>query len=309
MREAGLSDVALQKLEENSTHIVDKVAYMETRGKLLMDLEQPKQAEHVWRALLDRNPECLEYYSMLLTCMAINDSPKAQLAMLDELAEKHKKAAAPRRLALYLVEGEELRRRLHEWMIPMLRKGAPSLFASLVPLYAYPKKIAVIESVITGYINKMDDEGYENVSLGGSAEIEPPTTALWLYVLAAQHFDRIHAVQLALHYIERAIQHTPTVVENLMLKARIYKPVLFRAVLFRSSSIPCEFNTVVPPNSPNNFKNNETFTIIYLQIQYAEPCEVLLHTGLVICTHGRFRFRTTYTAYQLDESQRSPLLE
>lgn len=144
--------------------------------------------------------------------------------MLDGLAEKFKRAAAPRRLALYLVEGEELRRRLHEWMIPMLRKGAPSLFASLVPLYKYPQKQAVIESLITEYVKKMDDEGYGNVSLDGKdSECEPPTTALWLYVLAAHHFDRCGMTQLALNYIERAIQHTPTVVENYMLKARIYK--------------------------------------------------------------------------------------
>ncbi|CAO4368453.1 unnamed protein product [Caenorhabditis nigoni] len=224
MREAGQPDVALQKLEENAAHIVDKVAYMETRANLLMDLEQPKQAEHVWRALIQRNPECLEYYDMLQTCMGIKENPKAQLAMLDALAEKYEKAAAPRRLALYLVEGEELRRRLHEWMIPMLRKGAPSLFASLVPLYKYPQKIAVIESLINEYVNKMDDEGYGNVNLeGNSAECEPATTALWLYVLAAYHYDRVHMVQLALNHIDRAIQHTPTVVENYMLKARIYK--------------------------------------------------------------------------------------
>ncbi|CAI2349831.1 unnamed protein product [Caenorhabditis sp. 36 PRJEB53466] len=223
MREAGLPDVALQKLEENSTHIVDKVAYMETRANLLMDLEQPRQAEHVWRALIDRNPECLEYYSMLESCMSINGNPKAQLAMLDGLAEKYKRAAAPQRLALYLVEGEELRHRLHEWIIPMLRKGAPSLFASLVPLYSFPQKIAVIESLINEFVNKMDDEGYGNVSLDGNSEAEPPTTALWLYILSAQHYDRIQMVQLALNYVERAIQHTPTVVENLILKARIYK--------------------------------------------------------------------------------------
>uniref|UniRef100_A0A1I7UK25 TPR_REGION domain-containing protein n=1 Tax=Caenorhabditis tropicalis TaxID=1561998 RepID=A0A1I7UK25_9PELO len=227
MREAGQPDVALQKLEENSTHIVDKVAYMETRANLLMDLEQPKQAEHVWRSLLDRNPECLEYYDMLQTCMGIkgSESAKAQLAMLDALAEKYQKAAAPRRLALYLVEGDELRRRLHEWMVPMLRKGAPSLFASLVPLYKYPKKVEVIESLINTYVNRMVNEGYDKVCLDDQSNnaCEPPTTALWLYVLAAHHYDRRQNTTLALEYIERAIQHSPTVVENHMLKARIYK--------------------------------------------------------------------------------------
>lgn len=79
MREAGLPDVALQKLEENSTHIVDKVAYMETRANLLMDLEQPKQAENVWRALIERNPDSLEYYDMLEKCMGIKGKETAEI--------------------------------------------------------------------------------------------------------------------------------------------------------------------------------------------------------------------------------------
>lgn len=38
------------------------------------------------------------------------------------------RATTPRRLALYLTEGEELRRRLAAWLISGLRKGVPSLF-------------------------------------------------------------------------------------------------------------------------------------------------------------------------------------
>ncbi|CAB3402235.1 unnamed protein product [Caenorhabditis bovis] len=223
LRESGQIDVALQKLEENAAHIVDRAVYMETRAQLLMDLDQPRQAENVWRQLIDRNPDCLEYYTKLVECTGVQDDEAARLELFDDIAEKHKRALAPRRLALYIVEGKQLRNRLHAWMTPMLRKGAPSLFASLLPLYKFPDKVAVIESLINEYVKKMDDEGYNNVSLDDNNEIEPPSTALWLYVLAAQHFDRIGNIQLALNYIERAIQHTPTLVENLMLKARIYK--------------------------------------------------------------------------------------
>lgn len=226
IRESGQPDVALQKLEENSTHIVDKVSYMEARANLLMDLEQPKQAEHVWRALIERNPECLEYYKMLQICMGVTDSEstKAQLAMYDSLAEKYTRAAAPRRLALYLVEGEELRRRLLEWILPMLRKGAIALFLTLRPLYANPQKAAVIESLINEMIKKMEDEGYSNLILDEkTGEPEEPSVACWLYVLAAHHYDHMNMVQLSLNYIDRAIQHTPTILEFYLAKARFYK--------------------------------------------------------------------------------------
>ncbi|CAI5444592.1 unnamed protein product [Caenorhabditis angaria] len=223
LREAGRFKDALHALEQNSTHIADRVAYQEIRGTLLMELGHFEEAQKVWKQLLDRNPESLEYYNQLEACLRINGNEKDKLKMYDDLAKRFPRAAAPRRLALYMVEGEELRTRLHSWIVPMIRKGAPSLFASLVPLYEFPKKVEVIETLINEFVKKMDDEGYNNVSLEENGEIEPPSTALWLYVLAAQHFDRVGNVQLALNYIERAYQHTPTLVENLMLKARIYK--------------------------------------------------------------------------------------
>lgn len=38
LRESGQLELALSKLEENASQIVDRVAYMETRGKLIVVL-------------------------------------------------------------------------------------------------------------------------------------------------------------------------------------------------------------------------------------------------------------------------------
>ncbi|CAD6197579.1 unnamed protein product [Caenorhabditis auriculariae] len=225
IRESGQLDVALQTLEENSIAIVDRVAYMETRGNLLMQLGQLDKSEQVWRSLIDRNPENNLYYDKLEECLGLQEKGNTErLALYDELGQKYKKASVPKRVALNLVEGEQFRERLLDWMTPFLRKGAPSLFTSLVPLYAFPEKVAIIEGLINELVKKFEDEGYNNVSLDASeTEHEPPTTALWLYLLAAQHYDRVSNTSLALSFVDRAIQHTPTLVENLMLKARIYK--------------------------------------------------------------------------------------
>lgn len=56
---------------------------------------------------------------------------------------------------------------------------------------------------------------------------ESPTTILWLYYLLAQHYDKLGLVQQALLYIDKAIQHTPTLIELYMIKAKIHKVVLF----------------------------------------------------------------------------------
>ena len=58
---------------------------------------------------------------------------------------------------------------------------------------------------------------------GDMESMESPTTALWLYLLIAQHYDKIGQFQVALKFVDRAEAHTPTLIETLMIKAKIYK--------------------------------------------------------------------------------------
>jgi len=59
-------------------------------------------------------------------------------------------------------------------------------------------------------------------------ELESPTTLLWTYYYLAQHFDELRetsetATDRALGYINTAINHTMTLIELFLVKARIYK--------------------------------------------------------------------------------------
>ncbi|KAK5978049.1 NMDA receptor-regulated protein 1 [Trichostrongylus colubriformis] len=224
--EAGQLEEALSKLEENAAVIVDKVTYMERRGSILMDLGRMEDAEKVYRQLIDRNPENISYYDRLETCLGLGEGApiSERVAMYDSFAERHKRAAAPRRQPLYLLEGFELSRRLDDWIIKGLRKGVPSLFKNLVPLYNNPAKVAIIEQLLLDYVKKVENNGYRGGSFhGDEEEMESPTSALWLYLLIAQHFDRVGNIPVALKYAECAFAHTPTLIETLMIKAKIYK--------------------------------------------------------------------------------------
>jgi peptide alpha-N-acetyltransferase len=83
LRESGQLQLALEKLEENSAHIVDRLSYMEIRGgmktraltmpiigDLLIQLGKWDAAEKVYWQLIDRNPENLDYYNRLERCRA-----------------------------------------------------------------------------------------------------------------------------------------------------------------------------------------------------------------------------------------------
>ena len=71
-----------------------------------------------------------------------------------------------------------------------------------------------------------------NYILGG--ELEPPTAILWVYHFLAQHFDYLRDSKRAMEYINKALEHTPTLIEAYMVKARIYKVLTF----FPAYSVP-----------------------------------------------------------------------
>ena len=54
-------------------------------------------------------------------------------------------------------------------------------------------------------------------------DLEPPTAVLWVYHFLAQHFDYLRDSKKAMEYIDKALEHTPTLIEAYMVKARIYK--------------------------------------------------------------------------------------
>lgn len=68
-----------------------------------------------------------------------------------------------------------------------------------------------------------------NYILGG--ELEPPTAILWVYHFLAQHFDYLRDSKSAMEYINKALEHTPTLIEAYMVKARIYKVLTFFSCL------------------------------------------------------------------------------
>ncbi|GMT19158.1 hypothetical protein PFISCL1PPCAC_10455, partial [Pristionchus fissidentatus] len=228
LRESGQIQLALTKLEENAAFIYDKLNYLEIRAELLYLLDRRDSAERVYRMLIDRNPECRKYYEQLNKCLGFTNKDsdrEKELEMLDGISSAYPRASLPRHLALLRSEGDDLRRRMHEWITNGLRKGIPSLFKSLIPFYSSADKWAMIESLLLEYVKRIEEKGYMNGCLDpeDTTHYESPTTVVWLYALLSQHYDRLRLSGPALMYIERALSHTPTLIELLMIKAKIHK--------------------------------------------------------------------------------------
>ena len=54
-------------------------------------------------------------------------------------------------------------------------------------------------------------------------ERECPTSLLWAYYFLAQHFDTLNDIERAIHLINAALDHTMTLIELYVIKAKIYK--------------------------------------------------------------------------------------
>ncbi|KAL3095428.1 hypothetical protein niasHS_007527 [Heterodera schachtii] len=225
LTEAGRIEDALNKLEENSSCIIDRLAYLEHRGSLLVKLGRFEDAERAYHTLLDRNQDCVQYYKQIEKCHQldeVNDRPKLA-ALYESIIEKRPKAPIPKMLHLNYLSGSAFESKMFAFLIECLRRGIPSLFKNLVLLYSDSQKVSVIERILLEFVRKFEENGYNRFSLDGSNLPECPTTVLWVYYYLAQHFDWLKNYQRAHKYIDEALKHTPTLIELYLTKAKIYK--------------------------------------------------------------------------------------
>lgn len=220
MREAGMIDEAINHLQRYDKQIVDRLAVEETKAELLLQKEKTGLAGDVYRGLINRNPENWAYYTGLEEATKPS-SEEDRLKLYKDIEQLFPRASAPRRLPLNFAEGSAFRSLADTFLRRALQKGVPPLFITLKRLYKDPKKIEIIEDLVLGYVNCLKQCGKFDSS--DTAEVEPPTTILWVYYFLASHFDYKQETLKALEYVNLALDHTPLLIELYVLKAKIYK--------------------------------------------------------------------------------------
>lgn len=102
-----------------------------------------------------------------------------------------------------------------------IRKGVPPLFKAVKQFLKVQKKMDIIEKLVTGYVRNLTTS--ERFDENGSGEKEPPTCLLWSYYFLAQLYDYKGEYKVALEFIDKAIEHTPTLVDLYIIKGKICK--------------------------------------------------------------------------------------
>jgi len=234
LEESGDQQGALEHLEKSEEQIVDKLFLLDKRAQLLRQLGRHADAESIYRGLLRRNPEHYGYHAGLQACVLkseraveswlheeVDASAEAALkALYAELMHQHPKSSVTRRLPMdFARDPSHFRVAVKTNLLPLLRKGVPSLFADLKPMYAVPAKAAAIGEILGEWLSALEKDG----RLPGESKREMPAVLMWVRVLLAQHHDILGASAKALEQIDAAIEHTPTLLDLYMVKARIFK--------------------------------------------------------------------------------------
>lgn len=88
--------------------------------------------------------------------------------------------------------------------------------------HGVPTKIKIIEDLVSGYdVNLRENTSFD--SDPSTKNSENKTNILWVYYYLAQHYDYLGQYDTALEYVRLAIEHTPTLIELLTLKGKIFK--------------------------------------------------------------------------------------
>jgi len=214
---------AVDHLTKYQGQIVDKLAVRETMGDLYIKLQQQEKAVPIFESLIRRNPENVLYYEQYIAARQVTDS-SAVVSIYRVFQEQYPRALCPRRLPLNIANGDEFRVVTDEYLRRGLRKGIPPLFVNVRTLHQIPERAAVIEELALQYFENLTRSGhFSREDADAGIPVEPASALVWTALFLAQHYDYMRDTDRALEYINVAIDHTPTLIELLITKGRIFK--------------------------------------------------------------------------------------
>ena len=130
------------------------------------------------------------------------------------------KATAHQRILIRLLSGEKFKTKLWQYIRPLVVKGAPAVIVDLKEdIYRDSSKVQILEELLLSNLASME----ANMTIQGEEGEQDPTVHLWLLYFTAQHFYFRRDFDRAFNYLNKAIEHTPTVVDLYVLKAKLYK--------------------------------------------------------------------------------------
>jgi len=204
------------------------------------DKSKKEDLINAWERLVERNPENKDYLFGLEKANNVKENERK--AFWEKLAETYPKSTIIKVIPLTFLEGyscdlvtdvgDEFKTAADKFLRQFLSKGIPSTFVGLKPLYSNLEKREIIQDLTESYVKSLKSTSTfppldsSTQSNGTSSQKEPPTTLLWTLYFLSLHYahPKTHRdLTRSLEFIEQAIEHTPTLVELHLTKARLLK--------------------------------------------------------------------------------------
>ncbi|GLD99136.1 hypothetical protein PINS_up007854 [Pythium insidiosum] len=244
IEESGDLERALAHLESHKASVLDTLYWRQKKAELLLRLERFDESMAVYDELLEINFDNYAYHhgvqcvlmqradlfdttSSRMPSMRVDLNKQADGAVLveklvafyrDRKDKVDRKSVTCLRVPLDFTTGETFEAFADEFMRKQLTHGVPSLGSDLKALYSDASKAAILEKLLLSYLATLEAK---KPLVGDAAP--SPTVLLWTWYFAAQHFDRLGDHAKAMTFIDRCIEHTPTVLDFYQRKARILK--------------------------------------------------------------------------------------
>ncbi|QLL34395.1 hypothetical protein HG536_0G02560 [Torulaspora globosa] len=203
----------LRHLNEIEPNVYDKCSLLEEKASIYMKMGELKEASKVYRILIKRNPDDFRYYKLLEVSLGIQGNNALRKALYEKLEKFYPRSEPPKFIPLKFIEDEDLlSKKLQEYVLPQLKRGVPAAFCNVKPLYRGRSSIvpALLEKIVSEYLLNIDP-------------ISEPIPYIWTCYYLAQHFLFLKQFQSSQEIIDKAIQHTPTLVELYLFKGRVLK--------------------------------------------------------------------------------------
>ncbi|CAN3474824.1 N-terminal acetyltransferase A complex subunit Nat1p [Diutina catenulata] len=214
--EGGNYQMALDTLEKDSDDIRDRLGYTEYRAKYLMMLGRTDEAATEYRRLIQRNPDNAGYYHTLEAALGVSQKePAYRYRFYQKMARFYPKSDPPKYLPLTFLPADspEFAEAASAYVLGQLKRGVPSTFVNAKPVLKNKAKQQVIEQMVLDfYANQVPELDREN-----------PTVRVWTQYFLAQNYLWRRQLDDADRYIDAALDHSPTLVELYIVKARVAK--------------------------------------------------------------------------------------
>ncbi|CAD8097828.1 unnamed protein product [Paramecium primaurelia] len=183
---------AKQYLHDFKNDITDLVSFYELEYDFYIKIGDNVNAIQSVKQLLELQPQNWKYYQMLQKA-----DPQVDLSIYDNTLVKGRLLAQK--------EKESFQNSFLQFIDPFFQKSLPSLFREIKHLYTDPNKIEIMKTSFETYLNKS------------------PIEQLWAMMLLSQHFYQIKDYNKSLEFINQAIEHTTTLPELYLIKAKVLK--------------------------------------------------------------------------------------